>query len=133
MYGVIIVVALTGNCFIGAIVFKTKSMRRAVNYLIVNMAMSEFLLPIFAFPCIPTGLCAGYWLIDGPLFASCFYCRLDPRYLLLFVVEILVVHVVLLVLFILGHPGAVGRVGINGGESFQHSRTGGRQRLGWYS
>ena len=37
-YRVIIVVALIGNCFIGAIVFKTKSMRRTINYLIVNMA-----------------------------------------------------------------------------------------------
>ena len=65
-YGVIIVVALTGNCFIGAIVFKTKSMHRTINYLIVNMAMSDLLLPIFAFPRILTDLYAVYWLIDGP-------------------------------------------------------------------
>ena len=74
-YGVIIVVSLTGNCFIGAIVFKTKSMHRTINYLIVNMAMSDVLLPIFAFPRILTDLYAGYWLIDGPTgLALCKLC-----------------------------------------------------------
>lgn len=66
-YAIIIVVALTGNSLIGAIVFKTKSMRRTINYLIVNMAISDLILPIFAFPRILTELFVGYWLIDGPL------------------------------------------------------------------
>lgn len=66
-YSVIIVVALTGNFLIGAIVFKTKSMRRTINYLIVNMAMSDLILPIFAFPRILTDMYVGYWVIDGPL------------------------------------------------------------------
>ena len=65
-YGVIIVVALIGNCFIGAIAFKTKSMGRTIDYLIVNMAMSDLLLPIFTVPRILTDLYAVYWLIDGP-------------------------------------------------------------------
>ena len=126
----IIVVVLIGNCFIGAIVFKTKSIGRTVDYLIdVNMAMSDLLFPIFTIPRILTDLYAVYWLIDGPsglalckllyFLQECFYCRFDLRYLLLFVVEILVAHVVLMVLFILGDPGAVSWVGINGGESLQ--------------
>ena len=45
-------------------------------------------------------------------------------------VEILVVHVVLMVLFILGDQGAVSWVGIKGGESFQERV---KQRLGCYS
>lgn len=67
-YAVIIVVALTANCLIGAIVVKTKSMR-TINYLIVNMAMSDIILSIFAFPRILelTEIYVGYWLIDGPL------------------------------------------------------------------
>ena len=74
-YGMIIVAALTGNFFIAAIVSKTKSMRRTINYLIVNMAMSDLLLPIFAFPRILADLYAGYWLIDGALgLALCKLC-----------------------------------------------------------
>lgn len=64
-YCVIIVVSLTGNILIGSIVFKVKSMRRTINYLIVNMAMSDLILPIFAVPRILTRLYLGYWLIDG--------------------------------------------------------------------
>lgn len=64
-YCVIIVVSLTGNILIGSIVFKVKSMRRTINYLIVNMAMSDIILPIFAVPRILTRLYLGYWLIDG--------------------------------------------------------------------
>ena len=63
-YGVIIVVALIRNCFIGAIAFKTKSMGRTIDYLIVNMAMSDLLLPIFTVPRILTDLYVVYWLID---------------------------------------------------------------------
>ena len=74
-YGVIIVVALTGNCFIEAIAVKTKSMGRAIDYLIVNMAMSDLLLPIFTVPRILTDLYVVYWFIDGPLgLALCKLC-----------------------------------------------------------
>ena len=66
-YSVILAVSIIGNFLIGAIVFKTKSMRRTINYLIVNMAMSDLILPIFAFPRILTELFVGYWLIDGTL------------------------------------------------------------------
>ena len=64
-YCVIIVASLTGNFLIGMIVFKIKSMRRTVNYLIVNMAMSDLLLPIFVFPRHLTYLYIGSWLVDG--------------------------------------------------------------------
>ena len=62
----IIVIALIGNGFIGTIAFKTKSMGRTIDYLIVNMAMSDLLLPIFTVPRILTDLYVVYWLIDGP-------------------------------------------------------------------
>jgi len=62
---VIIVVSLTGNFLIGAIVIRTKSMRRTINYLILNMAMSDLILPVFAFPRLLTELHVGHWLIDG--------------------------------------------------------------------
>ena len=65
-YCFIMIVSLTGNFLIGDIVFKIKSMRRTINYLIVNMAMSDLIIPIFAFPRILAELYLGYWLIDGP-------------------------------------------------------------------
>lgn len=64
-YCVIIVVSITGNFLIGAIVVSIKSMRRTINYLILNMAMSDLILPVFAFPRLLTELYVGYWLIDG--------------------------------------------------------------------
>lgn len=64
-YCVIIVVSLTGNFLIAAIVVSIKSMRRTINYLILNMALSDLTLPVFAFPRLLTELYVGYWLIDG--------------------------------------------------------------------
>ena len=64
-YCVIIVVSITGNFLIGAIVVSIKSMRRTINYLILNMAISDLILPVFAFPRLLTELYVGHWLIDG--------------------------------------------------------------------
>ncbi|KAL9985078.1 hypothetical protein ACROYT_G007441 [Oculina patagonica] len=65
-YCVILVVSLAGNAFIGIIVYKTKTMRKTINYLIVNMAMSDLLFPLFAFPLTLAELHVDSWLISGP-------------------------------------------------------------------
>ena len=59
-YSLILVVSLAGNSLIGIIVYKTKTMRRTINYLIVNMAISDLLFPIFVFPSILADLYGGY-------------------------------------------------------------------------
>ena len=66
-YCLIFVVSMAGNIFIGVIVFKTKTMRRPINYLIVNMAMSDLLFPIVLIPRVLALLYVDSWLIDGPL------------------------------------------------------------------
>ena len=66
-YCLIFVVSLVGNIFIGVIVYKTKTMRRPINYLIVNMAMSDLLFPIVLIPRVLALLYVDSWLIDGPL------------------------------------------------------------------
>ena len=66
-YCLIFVVSMAGNIFIGIIVYKTKTMRKPINFLIVNMAMSDLLFPIFLFPQQLTELYVDYWLISGPL------------------------------------------------------------------
>jgi len=73
-YCVLIVVSVVGNIFIGIIVYKTKTMRKTVNFLIVNMAMSDLLFPLTLFPRIVITLYVDSWLIGGPLGQA--LCRL---------------------------------------------------------
>ena len=63
----IVLVALVGNTVIGIIVYKTKTMRKTINFLIVNMAMSDLLIPIFWIPRDVQRLYINSWLIGGPL------------------------------------------------------------------
>ena len=66
-YCLIFLVSLAGNTVIGVIVYKTKTMRKPINFLIVNMAMSDMLLPVFFIPFEIQRLYIDSWLIDGPL------------------------------------------------------------------
>ena len=49
-YSLILVVALAGNLLITIVVFKTKTLRRTINYFIVNIAVSDLLFPLFILP-----------------------------------------------------------------------------------
>ena len=64
-YCLIFLVALAGNTVIGIVVYKTKTMRKPINFLIVNMAMSDLLVPIFCIPWDIQGLYINSWLIGG--------------------------------------------------------------------
>ena len=76
-YCLIFLVSLAGNTVIGIIVYKTKTMRKPINFLIVNMAMSDMLFPIFLFPYEMSRLYHTYsWLIGGPLGQA--LCKLVP-------------------------------------------------------
>ena len=66
-YCLIFVVTLIGNIIIGIIVYRTRSMRKPINFFIVNMAMSDLLFPIVCFPYIVTEINFGYWFISGPV------------------------------------------------------------------
>ena len=66
-YCLLFVVSLTGNSLIGLTVYKTKTMRKPINFFIVNMAMSDLLLPIILFPTEITEIHVGSWLMSGPL------------------------------------------------------------------
>ena len=67
-YCLIFLISLAGNSVIGIIVYKTQTMRKPINFLIVNMAMSDLLFPIFLFPSdIMQRLYTDSWLIAGPL------------------------------------------------------------------
>ena len=75
-YCLLPVVSLTGNSLICLIVYKTKTLRKPINFFIVNMAMSDLLYPIFLFPWEITELHVGSWLISGPLCQA--LCKLAP-------------------------------------------------------
>jgi len=66
-YCLIFVVSLTGNTVIGIIVYKTKTMRKPINFFIVNMAMSDLLFLIFLIPREIQKLYTDSWLVGGPL------------------------------------------------------------------
>ena len=66
-YCLIFLVSLAGNTVIGIIVYKTKTMRKPINFIIGNMAMSDLLFPIFLIPRDIQGLYIKSWLIGGPL------------------------------------------------------------------
>ena len=49
-YGLLLVASLIGNSVIVMIVFKTPALRKLINFMIVNMAIPDLLIPIFLFP-----------------------------------------------------------------------------------
>ena len=63
----ILVVSLIGNSLFGIIIYKTPNLRKPINFLIANMALSDVLYPIFLFPSRPTLLHLDGWRIGGPL------------------------------------------------------------------
>ena len=66
-YCLIFLVSLAGNTAIGIIVYKTKTVRKPINFIIGNMAMSDLLFPIFWIPPHIQVLYIKSWLIVGPL------------------------------------------------------------------
>ena len=67
VYCLIFLVSMAGNTFVGIIFYKTKNMRKPINFFIVNMAMSDLLFPIFLIPREIQLLYMDSWLIGGLL------------------------------------------------------------------
>ena len=66
-YCLILVVSLVGNLFIPIIVYKTQTLRKPINFFIVNMAVSDLLFPVLFLPSELIRMHVGFWLVDGPL------------------------------------------------------------------
>ena len=66
-YCLFLVVSLIGNSIIAVIVYKTRTMRKPINYFIVNMAVSDLLFSVALFPRLLTKLFVDSWLINGAL------------------------------------------------------------------
>ena len=66
-YSLILVVSVVGNSLIGIIVYKTPNLRKPINVLIANMAMSDLLFPIVVFHMWLMDLQVVSWPGVGPL------------------------------------------------------------------
>ena len=75
-YCLIFVVSLVGNSLTAIVVYKTQTLRKPINYFIVNMAMSDLLHPIFWIPRSVTALFLDSWPIGGSLGQA--LCKLGP-------------------------------------------------------
>ena len=78
-FSLILVVSLVGNSLIVLIVYKTPTLRKPINMLIANMAMSDLLYPIFW---VPARLAEGHadtWLIGGTLGQALCKIQTFPR------------------------------------------------------
>lgn len=66
-YCIVLLVSLAGNTLIILVVYRNARMWTASNYLIVNMAVSDLLLPFFAVPRMIVEVLVGRerWLIGG--------------------------------------------------------------------
>ena len=74
VYCLVFIVSLAGNTVIGIIVYKMKPMRKPINFFIVNMAMSDLLVPIIWIPWGIQKLYMHSWMIGGPLGQA--FCKL---------------------------------------------------------
>ena len=101
-YCLIFVVSVVGNSCVGIIVYKTKTLRKPINIFIVNMAMSDLLVPLAFIPLKIVNLYLGNsWLISGILGNA--FCKLIP---FLFDVSY-IVSMQSLILIAVGRFGAV--------------------------
>ena len=69
-FSLVLVVSLIGNSLIAIIVFKTPTLRKPINFMIANMAMSNLLFPIFLFPLNLVELQADTLHIRDPLYQN---------------------------------------------------------------
>ena len=77
-YLALLVVTLVGNALIVAVTYRNPRLRTSINLFILNMAVSDLFLPLFALPVTIKRiyLPPGVWLIDGPL--GVFFCTFVP-------------------------------------------------------
>ena len=66
-YCLIFIFSLAGNTLITIIVYKKKTMRKPIDNFIVNMAISDLLVPVIRIPFVIQSLYTDSWLVGSPL------------------------------------------------------------------
>ena len=68
IYSILMIFSLIGNLLVIAVFYRNKSLRTAVHYFIVNMAISDLIMPLIYLPwMISETYLDGLWLVDGIL------------------------------------------------------------------
>ena len=68
LYSISMALSLIGNLLIVAVFYRNKTLRTAVHYFIVNMAISDLIMPLIYLPsAISKTYHDGLWLVDGVL------------------------------------------------------------------
>ena len=75
-YSILALLSLVGNSLVINTVYRNKNLRSTTHRLIVNMAVSDLLLPVFAVPRQISEIWRQSWLIDGVLGNA--LCKLVP-------------------------------------------------------
>ena len=78
VYCVVLASAIAGNFILTGIIFKTKSMRKTINFFIANMSTCDLLFSTFVLPKVITEFSLGHqrWLVGGVFGLS--LCKLVP-------------------------------------------------------
>ena len=93
-YVLIFPVAVASNLLVMTVVYRSKTMRKPINFFIANMAFSDLIFTIISLPRVVTILLFGYkWLVHGLL--GLIFCRMVP-----FVMEITIIVSVLTIVAI---------------------------------
>ncbi|XP_015777535.1 PREDICTED: neuropeptide Y receptor-like isoform X1 [Acropora digitifera] len=74
---ILFVASLLGNCLIGVVIYKTPTLRKPIDFLIVNMAMSDVLFSLIAVPVALVHLLLHSWVITKAVLAS-ITCKVTP-------------------------------------------------------
>ena len=75
-YSILALLALVGNSLVIATVYRNKNLLSTTHWLIVNMAVSDLLLPVFVAPRQISEIWRQSWFIDGVLGRA--LCKLVP-------------------------------------------------------
>ena len=68
IYSVLMSFSLIGNLSVVAVFYRNKTLRTTVHYFIVNMAISDLIMPLIYLPWVTSKTCLdGLWLVDGIL------------------------------------------------------------------
>ena len=75
---IMLVLAVVGNCLVVTVLYRKPKLRTVINLFILNMAISDLILPVFAFPVFIKGIYhqIGEVLIEGAIGA--FFCKFIP-------------------------------------------------------
>ena len=85
-YFVILLVSLVGNALIILVVWKTKQLRKSINYFVFNMAMSDLFTPLTIMPVRIVEIISqsGAFMVDSPLMLGDILCKLCYFFSLMF-------------------------------------------------